>query len=137
MNWKAANAEFFGYLTAWKPRVLFLFDVPDRRASVPGMVSGNPSNIRAGCTQPRSEVVHHWWTAHAAAIRETAQTYGAWVIDTLDLSCGPTLCPCVVDDILIMWDSNHMTVEYVGYIAPIVVEEMRLGFLQPLWNASK
>ncbi len=135
-NWNVANAAFFELLRKWSPRVLFILDVPDRRASVPSMIISNPENIRAGCSQTRQEVVHDFWRAHASAIRNTSNTYGAFVIDTLDLSCGPTLCPCVVDNIMIMWDNNHMTLEYIDFISPVVVEEMMLGLLQPIWNHS-
>jgi hypothetical protein len=48
--WDAHLAEYFGVLNEFKPKVLFLQDVPYRRASVPDLVAGNPGT----CAEPRA-----------------------------------------------------------------------------------
>ena len=43
---------------------------------------------------------------------------GARYVQADDLFCGPTLCPVIVGDILVYRDVNHITTEYMSWVAP-------------------
>ncbi len=135
-NWDASNADFFQLLGTFDPRVLFIIDFPDRRNSVPNMVAGNPSNVEQGCVQARTSVYHSWYQNWVATVKRTAAQYRAFVFDTFDLSCGPTLCPCIVDKVLLYWDSNHVTRAWIEYVSPIVLTELAMDFFKPLVAAQ-
>jgi hypothetical protein len=66
--WEAANAEFFGILNQFKPRVLFIHDFVERRASVPDMVASSV----ASCPNHRNGISR--WAEYQRHIQLVSQT---------------------------------------------------------------
>jgi hypothetical protein len=66
----------------------------------------------------------------AALVKRVAENHGARVLATLDLVCGQHWCPCIVKDVLQMWDNNHLTYQYLDFIGhTVTVQLVALGFL--------
>ena len=80
------------------------------------------------CVQTRQSLLNPFYLRWIEVIRTTARQYQAVVVDTLDYVCGPHLCPCIVENVMQMWDNNHLTLEYVFYITPVVHLELKARF---------
>ena len=120
-----------------------------RKYSIPDLVSQHPHNVHLQCVESRAAAFAHGnFGQWEAAVRRTAAQYHASILETANLVCGPTLCPCIVEGgdvvpglvngspvpapapVLMMWDSNHLTIEHIAEnLAPVVSLDLEINWL--------
>ena len=62
---------------------------------------------------------------------QVTEHYGAIYFSTLALFCTPTHCPCIVGNLLVNFDRDHMVRPYAEYIMPLVMAQLEdLGFFE-------
>jgi peptidoglycan/LPS O-acetylase OafA/YrhL len=69
------------------------------------------------CTQARDDVVKQ---DLIDLQRAAADATGAEFVDTTRWTCNHEVCPLVVGDLLVYWDTHHLTVDFSTWLTPIV-----------------
>jgi hypothetical protein len=132
-QWEHHNARYFGILNQWRPKVLMILDVATRSHRVPDWLAAHPTDGGTICAELKTSLLARreqaLWRPMVTAV---ATRYRTWVLDAMDFVCGRVWCPCVVSDRLVMWDSNHVTYQFVEFLAPnLLANLMAQGYFQP------
>jgi peptidoglycan/LPS O-acetylase OafA/YrhL len=97
-------------------QVLVLGPIPDPQSVVPVCLSAHLDDATA-CVPTRSAAVNpSGITAEAAAAKAAGGEYA----DLTDLFCTAERCPVIVDNTLVYFDWNHLTLEYSRALAPAI-----------------
>jgi hypothetical protein len=112
-------------------KVIVLLDAATRAGSVPNMIANAPHSIHSTCVQNKAHLINLpdglLWRGWVQQFKER---YQVKVLETMDFICGSTLCPCVIADRMMYWDSNHLTWQALNYLfRPIVAQLLALDFL--------
>ncbi len=124
------TADFTSYSPAWidsltrlvrqlretGAQVLVLGPIPDPRSVPPICLSGHLDDATV-CSLARSTTVNE------SGIRaESAATTagGGQYADLTDLFCTSERCPVIVGNTLVYLDKNHLTIEYVRLLTPVI-----------------
>jgi hypothetical protein len=139
--WDAAAAEYFGLLNDIGAKVIILLDAATRHhgQSLPDVVAGAPNAINRVCVQDKSALMNladgQLWRRWLA---RSQSTYHYMTLETMDLICGSTLCPCVVANRLVYWDSNHLTWQVLDYLyRPVLAQLLSVGYFDAFLNSSE
>jgi peptidoglycan/LPS O-acetylase OafA/YrhL len=97
-------------------QVLVLGPIPDPRSVVPVCLSAHLDDVTA-CEPKRSEAVN---PAGIAAEAAAVKAGGGQYADLTDLFCTPDRCPVIVDNTLVYFDWNHVTLEYSRALGPVI-----------------
>ena len=124
------TADFTSYSPAWidsltrlvrqlrdtGAQVLVLGPIPDPRSVPPICLSGHLDDATA-CSLARSTAVNE-----SGIKAESAATTagGGQYADLTDLFCTTERCPVIVGNTLVYLDKNHLTIEYVRLLAPVI-----------------
>ncbi|WP_319437507.1 acyltransferase family protein [Mycobacterium sp. RTGN5] len=97
-------------------QVLVLGPIPDPRSVPPICLSGHLDDATA-CSLARPTAVND-----AGIKAESAATTagGGQYADITDLFCTTERCPVIVGNTLVYLDKNHLTIEYVRSLAPVI-----------------
>jgi peptidoglycan/LPS O-acetylase OafA/YrhL len=121
-------------LEAGGAKVVFLGDTPSpaEEGSVPDCLSEHPSDIES-CNIPRTEA------ALTSVARQTeiagAKKAGATVIDPTPWFCTTTVCPAVVQNVIVYEDNSHITSTYALLRAPELLRQLTEVLDRPSANA--
>jgi peptidoglycan/LPS O-acetylase OafA/YrhL len=97
-------------------QVLVLGPIPDPR-SVPAICLSGHLDDATACSLSRPTAVNESGiTAEAAATKAGGGHYA----DLTDLFCTAERCPVIVGNTLVYLDKNHLTIEYVRLLAPVI-----------------
>ncbi|WP_431230970.1 acyltransferase family protein [Mycolicibacterium psychrotolerans] len=97
-------------------QVLVLGPIPDPQSVVPVCISAHLDDVTA-CEPKRSLAVNaSGIAAESAAVKSAGGNYA----DITDLFCTAERCPVIVDDTLVYFDWNHLTVEYSRALGPVL-----------------
>jgi hypothetical protein len=66
-------------------------------------------------------------TAGLKAERRTVEAAGGFFVNVEPWFCTATVCPAIVDNLLVFRDNSHITVPYATYLAPLVADELNLA----------
>ncbi|GAA3927209.1 hypothetical protein GCM10022383_02840 [Microbacterium soli] len=92
-------------------------------APPPTFVSDNVMDVTR-CDGPRSRALDPALTeAEGAAVTREGGLYA----DFTKYVCGADRCPVIVHDLLVYRDENHLTTEFVRYLATGLDEQIRSG----------
>jgi SGNH domain-containing protein len=115
-QWLAALARTVAEVRATGAAVLVLGPVPDPHGYVPGCLSEHLDAV-AACDPDRATAMN---AAGIAAEQRAVKGAGGGYADLTPLFCTATACPVVVGDMLVFRDDNHLTVEYVRWLTPVL-----------------
>ena len=117
--WLNGLAATFAFLDRSATHVVFISDVPTPERNPPSCVSYHPTNVRA-CD-----------TSLSAAVRlpdvkseelELAAREHVDAVDPTSWFCTSTMCPAIVDNMLLYRDVAHMQPVWSRFIAPLLAD---------------
>jgi hypothetical protein len=97
-------------------QVLVLGPIPDPQSVVPVCLSAHLDDPTA-CAPQRSAAVNRSGIAAESAVTEAG---GGHYADVTDLFCTAQRCPVIVDNTLVYFDWNHLTLEYARALGPAI-----------------
>ena len=97
-------------------QVLVLGPIPDPQSVPPICLSGHLDDASA-CSPSRSAAVNESGIKAESAATAAA---GGQYADLTDLFCTGERCPVIVGNTLVYLDKNHLTIEYVRSLAPVI-----------------
>lgn len=108
-------------------RVVYLEDTPspERVGSVPDCLAKNTQNVQA-CSVSRKDPQTRLQgfaqrRIETAAVRKT----GAAMIDPTSWFCTATVCPPIINNIIVYADNSHITATYAKWLAPVMSVAMK------------
>ncbi len=112
---------------------MLILDVATRRHRVPDWLAAHPTNGDAACAELKTSLLARPEQALWRPMVTTVATrYRTWVLDAMEFVCGRAWCPCAVRDRLVMWDSNHLTYQFVEFLAPnLLATLLAQNYFQP------
>ena len=115
-QWLAALARTVAELRATGAAVLVLGPVPDPHGYVPGCLSEHLDAV-AACDPDRGTAMNAVGIANE---QRSVEGSGGRYADLTALFCTTTACPVVIGGMLVFRDDNHLTVEYVNWLTPVL-----------------
>jgi peptidoglycan/LPS O-acetylase OafA/YrhL len=97
-------------------QVLVLGPIPDPQSVVPVCLSAHLDDATV-CAPTRSAATD---PSGIAAESAAARAAGAHYADLTDLFCTADRCPVIVDNTLVYFDWNHLTLEYSRALGPVI-----------------
>ncbi|MBB3753007.1 peptidoglycan/LPS O-acetylase OafA/YrhL [Mycolicibacterium sp. BK634] len=97
-------------------QVLVLGPIPDPQSVVPVCLSAHLDDVTA-CEPKRAGAVN---PAGIAAEAAAVTAGGGQYADLTDLFCTADRCPVIVDNTLVYFDWNHVTLEYSRALGPVI-----------------
>jgi peptidoglycan/LPS O-acetylase OafA/YrhL len=114
--WLDAITRLVADLRSTGAVVVVLGPVPDPHSVVPTCLSAHLESATA-CSPAREVAVQD---AGIAAEEQATTAGGGHYADLTSLFCTADRCPAIVGDRLMFRDDNHLTVEYVQWLTPVV-----------------
>jgi peptidoglycan/LPS O-acetylase OafA/YrhL len=123
-EWMDALAEMISEIRALGSQVLVMGAIPKPAFTVSSCLSEN-LNAEQLCATPRASGVDiRGMRAEEAVVRAAGGSY----VNTLFWFCASnSMCPPVIDNVLVYRDDNHITATYAAYIAPPVEAALYLA----------
>lgn len=100
-------------------KILFLSEIPSHAVSVPNKLllsGGSLARCSAFVSQSQKENI--------ALERLKVTELESLHIDTTTFFCVDGKCACIIDNILMYWDKEHMTGEYARYLVPAMHKKL-------------
>lgn len=116
--WDAGMRTTVERLRAAGSEVLVIADTPRFESPPATCISADVLDV-ARCDGVREEVLDAAFTA--AEERSVTAAGGAYV-DLTGYVCDASVCPVIIDDLLVYRDVNHLTTAFVSYLAPALEE---------------
>ena len=101
--------------------IVTLSDTPRTPWNVPDCLATHPDSV-SECVPERGDSLPKAELRDAGAAVQSAS--GATVIDVVPWFCLDTACPVVVEHLQVYRDRNHITVSYIGSLAPLLDERL-------------
>jgi peptidoglycan/LPS O-acetylase OafA/YrhL len=118
--WSNAWSALLGTLTATAGKVVMLGDTPFLRREPADCLSAPGAQVNA-CAEPAATAVTDpGWRGLALG---AARRAGVSIIDPVRWLCVRR-CPLVVGNLLVYRDTNHLTLEYVVMLAPLIEAQL-------------
>ncbi len=125
-SWNDSLSRLVRQLRDTGAQVLVLGPIPDPHSVPPICLSGHLTDAMA-CSPTRSTAVNEAGIRSEAA---AATAGGGQYADLTNLFCTSERCPVIVGNTLVYLDKNHLTIEYVRLLGPVlgVLADRALGF---------
>jgi hypothetical protein len=117
--WLNGVAATFGFLHRSAPHVVFISDVPTPTRSAPTCVSLHPSNVQH-CDASLSAAVRLPGVKDDE--RQIAEGTNVDWVDPTSWFCAPTICPVIVDNLLVYRNIAHMEPAWSRFISPVLAD---------------
>ncbi len=101
-------------------RVVLLADTPVSRVDVPACLSAHLRDI-AACETGRLQA---FGADRAVRERTASRLTGAPLVDLSDILCPGTMCPVVIDDMIVLRDDHHLTATFAASLADVLAERL-------------
>lgn len=111
--WMRGLAAMVGAIRAMGSQVVVLGPVPQPPSNVPDCLAAHPTDIAACALGVKSSLN----AAGIAGEQATVSAAGGEYLDVRPWFCTATICPVVVDNLLVFRDMSHITVPYATYLA--------------------
>jgi hypothetical protein len=119
---EAGAEKTFKTLAATGAKLLYLTDSPQPGQNVPDCLATHTTDISA-CNPSRDSGVQ--FPTFRALEQQVAERYGAKVIDVLPAFCTDTVCPTVISDQIVYFDSSHVTAGYATSLVPFLEPSLK------------
>jgi peptidoglycan/LPS O-acetylase OafA/YrhL len=117
-TWAEDTAATVRQLTMAGTRTLFIADTPYPKTNVPDCLAQNLTRVRTCAAAPGS--VYKLGQARHDAVGRAVSAARATYIEPKSWLCTRTLCPVVVDDVLVYRDSSHLTNTMSQRLSPLI-----------------
>jgi hypothetical protein len=117
-TWAEDTAATVRQLTMAGTRTLFIADTPYPKTNVPDCLAQNLTRVRNCAAAPGS--VYKLGQARHDAVGRAVSAARATYIEPKSWLCTRTLCPVVVDDVLVYRDSSHLTNTMSQRLSPLI-----------------
>jgi peptidoglycan/LPS O-acetylase OafA/YrhL len=130
-QWLSGLAGIIQQLGQSGARVVVLGPVPSPPDVEADCLSGHLGDVQA-CDVGAGEThvgigLVGYDTSGLRAERRTVEHAGGYFVDVKPWFCTDTICPAIVDNLLVFRDNSHITVPYATYLAPLVADELTLA----------
>jgi hypothetical protein len=129
----AADPRVAGYERAWAPvlargtKVVVIADNPSpTQSALDCLDAATNASDAQGCTMTRSTA----YRLSDAPARAAAQTPGVSTVDVSSSYCTATECPMVVGNVVVYYDSTHLTATYDRTLGPYLGAQLRRAIAQ-------
>ena len=119
-QWINGLHDVVARIRATGARVIVLGPTPRPLGDVPDCLAQHLDDVPA-CMNPRSGRPTRWGGRGATCRRTDGR---ALIVDVAPWVCTASTCDVIVGNLLVYSDDNHLTVEYVKWIAPLVVAQI-------------
>jgi hypothetical protein len=116
--WQDGVAAIFKFLRRSAGRVIFISDVPTFWFGVADCISRHLTNVHPCNSVARRKAIF-LPKIRAKELQLAARMHVA-SIDPTPWFCTPTVCPVLVGNIMVYYDSAHMTPAWSTFIAPVL-----------------
>jgi hypothetical protein len=117
----AGEVTYWRQLEAHGISVIAIKEGPEMPVAVHDCVASHPSDYMSACSTPAAKAI----TKDSPMTYATAQMGGKVpLVDMNSLTCGPTVCPPVVGNVLVFFDQHHMTSTYSQTLAPFLLKKL-------------
>jgi hypothetical protein len=116
--WADGVAASFKFLRRSAGRVIFISDVPTFWFGVAKCIQRHLTDVHPCNSVPRNKVI--FLPKIQAEEFQTAARLHIASIDPTPWFCTPTVCPVVVGNFMVYYDSAHMTPPWSTFIAPVL-----------------
>jgi hypothetical protein len=120
--WQNGVAAIFQFLRQNSGRVIFISDVPTFDFGAADCVASHMTDVQACNNTPRRTAIV-LPKVRREEFRLAALTQVDW-IDPIPWFCTSTVCPVVVRNFLVYYDSAHMTPAWSRFIAPVLMTKI-------------
>ena len=116
--WQDGVAAIFKFLRRSSGRVIFISDVPNHWFGAAQCISTHLNDVKPCNSDPRRQAV--FLPKIRAEEFEVADRTGVASIDPTPWFCTPTVCPVLVRNIMVYYDTAHMTPAWSSFIEPLL-----------------
>ncbi|MFD7405665.1 acyltransferase family protein [Streptomyces sp. NPDC059866] len=116
---EAGAEEAFKVFEDTGAKLVYITDTPQPGANVPDCLATHTDDISA-CNPTKDKAIEY--PEYRAMEQKVAERHGAEIIETLPAFCADNVCPTVIADQVVYFDSSHITAGYAKSLVP---------FLQP------
>ena len=116
--WLDGIAATFQLLRQSSDRVIWISDVPTLKFGAARCISRHLTNVKPCNSTPRKTAI--FLPKVRAAEFQLANHMGVASIDPTPWFCTPTVCPVLVHNIMVYYDSAHMTPPWSLFISPVL-----------------
>jgi hypothetical protein len=116
--WQNGMAAIFTFLHRSAGRVIFISDVPTLKFGAASCISTHLTDVQACNNTPRRKAID--LPKVRAEEFQLAHRMHVGSIDPMPWFCTPTVCPVLVRNFLVYYDSAHMTTAWSSFIAPVL-----------------
>lgn len=126
-----AGTQDEAYEAAWRTtvqavsgpgtRVYFMNDTPWQAQSTADCLSEHLDDP-APCSRPRVKAIAR--PDRRALVEQAVEAEGAKVIDPIPWFCTDTVCPAMVDNIMVFRDQHHITTAYSRLLSPVLATQL-------------
>lgn len=120
--WLDGMAAIFQFLQRSAGRVIFISDGPTFDFGAAACVTEHLTDVQACNDTPRSKAI--FMPKLRDAEFELAASMQIPTIDPVPWFCTPTVCPVLVGNILVYYDSSHMTPAWSSFIFPVLASSI-------------
>jgi SGNH domain (fused to AT3 domains)/Acyltransferase family len=126
--WAKAATTAVGGLTRQGIPTLFLGDTPRTKIAGPACVAANLSDA-AQCELNQGYA--YYYPQRRVDVLNAARAAGAHTFDPNPLFCSAGKCMAVIGKFLVYRDSSHITATYARWLAPTLLEPIKLALGSP------
>lgn len=116
--WQDGVAAIFKFLQQSASHVIFISDVPTFTFGAADCISQHLTDVQTCNETPLSKAI--FMPKMRAAEFQIARSLGIPSIDPIPWFCTPAVCPVLVRNMLVYYDSSHMTPAWSRFIAPVL-----------------
>ena len=133
--WQDGVAAIFSFLHRSAGRVIFMSDVPTLKFGAAHCIEHHPTDVpRCNETTRQSAIA---LPQIRSAEFQLATKLGVDAIDPIPWFCTPETCPVLVRNMLVYWDSAHMTAAWSSFIAPVLNTAIQSILARPIQPSAK
>ncbi|MBA4861408.1 acyltransferase [Streptomyces sp. PSKA54] len=98
-------------------KIVYMTDTPQPGRNVPDCLATHTDDISA-CNPTQDAAIE--FPAFRAMEQKVAKRHGAKIIDTLPAFCADNVCPTVIANQIVYFDSSHITAGYAKSLVPLL-----------------
>lgn len=114
---EAGAEEAFQVFEDSGAKIVYMTDTPQPGTNVPDCLATHTDDI-SSCNPSQDKAIE--FPDYRVMEQKVAKGHGAVIIDTLPAFCASNVCPTVVADQIVYFDSSHITAGYAKSLVPYI-----------------